>query len=194
MIQKNGFPFDLHVDLLLKVCVCWGQGGEGLRFGCFSTQKPVSRPGWLKGKFALFQMLATGGWCGEQACMSKGWLPQPWWAGGENLYRHIAGGGGYMQKQHSLLWQSSSNWSSVVWPAWSWLFWVQISFSSRVPLFPFLCSQFSELWQLKSWVQSGHHVINFSTWCFGIYKTTHRIWLRILPIAPEKELKALDYA
>ena len=30
--------------------------------------------------------------------------------------------GGYMQKQHSQLWQSSWNWSSVVWPASSWLF------------------------------------------------------------------------
>ena len=29
---------------------------------------------------------------------------------------------------------------------------------SRVQLFPILCDQFSELWQLKSWVQPGHHV------------------------------------
>ena len=47
--------------------------------------------------------------------------------------------------------------------------------------------------QLKSWVQSGHHVVNFSTWYSGIYKTAHRIWLRILSIALEKELKVLDY-
>ena len=32
------------------------------------------------------------------------------------------------------------------------------------------------------------------TWCFGIYKTSHRIWLRILSIALEKKLKVLDYA
>ena len=51
--------------------------------------------------------------------------------------------------------------------------------------------QFSELWQLMSWVQSGHHEVNF-TWCFGICKTAHRIWLRILSIALEKELKVLD--
>ena len=46
-------------------------------------------------------------------------------------------------------------------------------FSSRVHLFPFLWSQFSDLWQLMSWVQSGHHdffIINFSTWGFSIYK------------------------
>ena len=48
-------------------------------------------------------------------------------------------------------------------------------FSSRVHLFPFLWSQFSELWQLMSWVQSGHLVVNFSTWCFAVYKTAHRI-------------------
>ena len=44
-----------------------------------------------------------------------------------------------------------------------------------------------------SWVQSGHHVVNFFTWCVSIYKTAYRIWLRILSIALEKEVKALDY-
>ena len=60
--------------------------------------------------------------------------------------------------------------------------------------FVHICGQFSKLWQLMSWVQSGHHVVNFSTWCFGIYKTTHRIWLRIFSIALEKEPNVLDYA
>ena len=38
-----------------------------------TAQKPIKRPDWWKGKFALFQMLATkaGG------CLSKGWLPSP---------------------------------------------------------------------------------------------------------------------
>ena len=36
-------------------------------------------------------------------------------------------------------------------------------FGSRVHLFPFLCGQFSELWQLISWIQSGLRVVNFST-------------------------------
>ena len=67
-------------------------------------------------------------------------------------------------------------------------------FSFRVHLFPFLWSQFSELWQLMLWVQSGNLVVNFSTWCFTVYKTAHRIWLRILFIALEKELKVLDCA
>ena len=66
----------------------------------------------------------------------------------------------------SQLWQSSSNWLSVVWPASSWLFKVQLIFSSRICLFPFLWGQFSELWQLMSWVQSGHHVVSFFTLVF----------------------------
>ena len=99
-----------------------------------------------------------------------------------------------MQKQHSQLWQSASNWSLAGWPASSWLFYVQLTFSSKVGLFPFLRGQFSELWQLMSRLQSGYHVVNFSMWCFSIYKTAHRIWLRILSIALVKELKVFDYA
>ena len=47
--------------------------------------------------------------------------------------------------------------------------------SSKVHLFPFLGGQFSEL----SWVQSGHCVVNFSTWCFSIAKTALGTRLRI---------------
>ena len=46
----------------------------------------------------------------------------------------------------------------------SWLFEVQLIFSSRISLFPFLWGQFLELWQFVSWLQSGHHIVNFSTW------------------------------
>ena len=37
-----------------------------------TAQKPVNRPGWWKGKFALFQMLATWGEAGRH--LSKGRL------------------------------------------------------------------------------------------------------------------------
>ena len=47
--------------------------------------------------------------------------------------------------------------------------------------------------QLTSWVQTAHHIFNFSTSGFTIYQTAHRIWLRILSIALEKELNVLDY-
>ena len=57
--------------------------------------------------------------------------------------------------------------------------------------FAFPWGQFSELWQLMSWLQSCHHVVNLSTWCFSIYQTARRIWLRILSIALVKELKVL---
>ena len=102
------------------------------------------------------------------------------------------GRGAYMQNQHSQLWQASSNRSSVVWPEASWSFGAQWIFSCRVHSSPLLYGQTSELWQLMSCVQSSHHVVNFSTWCFNICKTVHRMWLRILSTALEKELRVLD--
>ena len=52
-----------------------------------------------------------------------------------------------------------------------------------------------ELWQLTSWLQSGHHVVNFSLdRGFSIYKTAHKRWLRILSLALEKELEVLEFA
>ena len=47
----------------------------------------------------------------------------------------------------------------------SWLFYVQLIFSSSVNLFLFLEVNSKEWRQLISWLQSGHHVGNFSTWC-----------------------------
>ena len=38
----------------------WGQGRGQVQM--LAPQKPISRPGWWKGKFALFQVLATVGW------------------------------------------------------------------------------------------------------------------------------------
>ena len=35
-------------------------------------------------------------------------------------------------------------------------------------------------------------IVNFSTWHFSIYKTAHRIWLGILSVALEEELKVPD--
>ena len=42
--------------------------------------------------------------------------------------------------------------------SWTELNWI---FSSRVALFPFPWGQFLELWQLTSWLQSGHYEVNF---------------------------------
>ena len=78
----------------------------------------------------------------------------------------------------------------------SWPFQVQLIFSSRASSFPSLGGQISELWQLLSWLQSGHHVTNLVTpgGVFSIYKTAQRMWLRILSIILEEELKILDFA
>ena len=46
-----------------------------------------------------------------------------------------------------------------------------------------------------SWLQFGQHVVILLPpgGDFGIYKIAHRIWLRILSVAHEEELKVLDY-
>ena len=43
-----------------------------------------------------------------------------------------------------------------------------------------------------SWLQSGHHVVNFF-YLAGV-SVSHRIWLRILSVALEEELKVLNFA
>lgn len=48
-------------------------------------------------------------------------------------------------------------WSDQHHPHWL----VQLIFSSRVDLFSFPWGQFSALWQLMSWIQSGQHVVHF---------------------------------
>ena len=58
----------------------------------------------------------------------------------------------------------------------------------RVHLLPFLCRQFSELWQLEPWVQSLLLYLGF------LCLRAHRMWLRMSPTAFEKKLKVLDYA
>ena len=68
---------------------------------------------------------------------------------------------------------------------------VQFIFS----LLPFPWGHFLELWQLMSWLRSGHDVVNFSLYgSFGVYKTAYRRWLRIFSVALEKELEVLDFA
>ena len=69
-----------------------------------------------------------------------------------------------------------------------------VNLQFQVHLFISFHGLFLKLWQLKPWVQSGHHVVNFSTWGFSICKAAHRRWPRILATALENELKVLDYA
>ena len=67
-----------------------GSGGSG----CFCAQKPVNRPGWWKGKFALFQTPATGGGKVVADFCPKAYSPTPDKAGGENFYKQRGGSGG----------------------------------------------------------------------------------------------------
>ena len=68
-----------------------------------------------------------------------------------------------------------------------------VSLQFQGPFVPMSLRSILEIVAAHIWVQPGHHGVNF-TWCFGVYKTAHRIWLRILSIALEKELKGLDCA
>ena len=67
---------------------------------CFISDADNSGGGWASPK-ADFPPATGNQW-------SKNFYRQKWGRGS---------GRGYMQKQHSDLWQSSSNWPSVVWPA-----------------------------------------------------------------------------
>ena len=74
----------------------------------------------------------------------------------------------------------------MVWPVPSWLFQVQLIFSSTVDCSPFPCGQLLDCGSLYthtwSWLQFCHYVVTYSA-CFNICKTAHREWLRILSIA-----------
>ena len=73
----------------------------------FTIQKPISRPGWWKEKFPLFQVLATGGrGMGEGGGLLfpfKGWLSPAPDEQGVRAFIDRVGCEGYMQKQHSHL-------------------------------------------------------------------------------------------
>ena len=46
-----------------------------------------------------------------------------------------------------------------------------------------------------SWLQSGHHVVNFfHSVGFSVSTEQLKVWLRVLSIALEEELKVLDFA
>ena len=109
-----------------------------------------------KGKLALFWMPTMG--CVGRGTLSKG-LTSPYWQLVDKSF--------YWQKEGATR-RNSTVWSEahlemgpvVVCREWSWLVWVQFTFSSRRGLFLFPWGQFSELWQLMSRLQSGHHVVN----------------------------------
>ena len=106
-----------------------------------ATENPIKRPGWWKGNFALFWMLATWG-TGKANSLTP--YPDNQW-----VRAFIGERGGYMQKQHSQVTVIWATGHAVIWPASSWLL-----LSTWLLLF-------LELLQLRSRLQSGHPAVNF---------------------------------
>ena len=152
------------------------------------TQKPVNRPRWWKGKFALSLMLATGRGEGGRH-LSKGRLPHPWEAGGESFYKQS---GERATCRNGTVISNSRLQIGHQWSDWHHLGCLDtVHRQFRVRLFPFVCGRFSELRQLVSWAPSGSHAVSSSTWYFGVSKTAPGMWRRVLSTDLEKELKVL---
>ena len=136
-----------------------------------ATQKPINRPGWWKGKFALFPMSAPATGEGEGIHLSKGWLPALATSGARAFINRRRGFHAEIAQLSLtvILKLAIDGLTSIILVV---LGTVNLQFQD--PFFPFFWGQFSELWHLLSWVLSGHHVLNFSTWCFSICKTARR--------------------
>ena len=74
--SDKGTHTGVYICYQKSVCGVW----------LLTTQKPIKRPGWWKGKFALFQMLATGGGGHADVCSKTHSLhtSNQW---GEGFYR-----------------------------------------------------------------------------------------------------------
>ena len=145
-------------------------------WGPAACHSKANRPGWWKGKSAVFQRPAAVG--GSEG---GGRLSSPRWHAGLRALTEGAGGGCAEQRGHLLVghrWPDQQHLDCL---------------TARLQ-FLFIWGPLSELQPLTSWVPSGHLVVNFSTWGFGAYKTAHRIWPRMSSTALEEELKVLDAA
>lgn len=70
------FPFDLSVDLLVKMCVCVGAGAGWGESGCFCAQESsINKARLVERKFALFQAATGGGKVVLDFCPKAGPLP-----------------------------------------------------------------------------------------------------------------------
>ena len=124
-----------------------------------TTQKPINRPGWWKGKLALFQMQASEE---EDGHLSKGrlsclHLPHPVTSRGWEILH--TGGGLHAETAQSSLTVIfkliTCDLTSVI------LIVVgTVNYQFQGP-FPVFGGQFVELQQLMSCVQSGHYVVKF---------------------------------
>lgn len=115
---------------------------------------------FVESKVCSFQILATGS--GGGGHLSKGRLP-PLATSGARAYRQkwrVRG----VYAEHTVI--SDSHLQIGIDGLTSIMLVVLdiVIFNSRIHLFPFLWGQLSELWHLTSWLKSGHHVVNLSTW------------------------------
>ena len=116
--------------------------------------KAKEEASWRKGELALFQRTTAWG----QGAPDKGQLLH---TDNQSARAFMEGGRDGATGRNSTVGSGSHEiGAAIVWSVSSWLDYVQLIFSSRVSLFPFLWGQVSELWQLMSWLQSGHHVVN----------------------------------
>ena len=139
-------------------------------------------------RLLYFRCQQLGGW--GAGCLSKGWLSSLPYKQGVRTLIDGAGVGIDAETAQSdltvILKLVTGSLTSIN------LFKVQLLFSSRVRLFPFRWGQF---WNCGSSCPGCSLVIMqlaVSPGILVICKTAHRIWLRILSIALEKELKVLD--
>ena len=142
---------------LTEVVLLQGRGSVACRSKA-DEEVRKGKEGWWIGKFALFWMLAAR----EKVdiCPKADFLQ--WKSVGESFINRRG-------RLHAEITQSTL---TVILKlvmgdltVSSWLFYVQLIFSSRDNLFPCLEVSSTELRQLISWLESGHHVGNFFTWC-----------------------------
>ena len=182
---RHDWAANTHTHTHTHTCATWlcKIVDEGSVWGQAARHSKASKQTRLVEKKVCF-ISDAGNWGGRrwQTSVQRP-APQPWQTRGECFYRQSCGVGGWL---HTETTQSSttvifkliiSGLTSIIFVV---LGTVNLQFQGH--LFPLLCDQFSDLQQLLSWVQSGYHVVNFSTCCFGIGKTTHKIWLRVLSI------------
>ena len=78
-------PLTMTAAVIVPRLTIDGQKVRGVGFHLLTTQKPIKRPGWWEGTFALFWI--PGCMLGEGRCLSKGWLPLPWQSVDKSFYR-----------------------------------------------------------------------------------------------------------
>ena len=81
---------------LCQICYVGSTGERFKKHYCYrkvfgvwllATQEPINRPGWWRGKFALFQILATvGGWGGGDWTSAQRLIPPHWQPVGQELF------------------------------------------------------------------------------------------------------------